>query len=93
MLSIDVTRIELGDSVLLAPLLALLKVSSVTAAAAEEWTNDGILVCLVKNIVVGLDSPGRRVELRPVDLQSISDLKRSCSKSEKDLRIMNHVPG
>jgi hypothetical protein len=68
MLSIDVTRIELGDSVLLAPLLALLEVTCVAAAAAEEWTDDGILVCLVKNIIVGLDGPWRSVELGPVDL-------------------------
>lgn len=58
----------LGDSVLLAPLLALLEVSSITAAAAEERTDDRILVCLVKHIIVGLDSPRRRVKLRPVDL-------------------------
>ena len=68
MLSIDVTRIELGDSVLLAPLLALLEVTCVATAAAEEWTDDGILVCLVKNIIVGLDGPWRSVELGPVDL-------------------------
>lgn len=73
MLSIDVTRIELGDSVLLAPLLALLEVSSVTAAAAKERTNDGILVCLVKYIIVGLNGPWRCVEFRPVDLRVVSN--------------------
>ena len=80
MLSIDVTRIGPGDSVLLAPLLALLKVSGVTAAAAEERTNDGILVCLVEDIIVGLDSPWRRVELRPVDLQFVSKFEQRESR-------------
>jgi hypothetical protein len=73
MLSIDITRIRPGDFVLLAPLLALLKISGVTAAAAEERTNNGILVCLVENIIVRLDSPWRRVKLRPVDLRFISN--------------------
>jgi hypothetical protein len=49
-------------------------------------------VCLVKDIIVHLDGPWWGVELRPVDLQSISDLTRSYSKSRSDLRIMNHVP-
>jgi hypothetical protein len=83
MLSIDVTRIELGDSVLLAPLLALLEVTGITATAAEERTNDGILVCLVKDIVVGLDGPWRRVELGPVDLRLVSDAKRVRATSER----------
>jgi hypothetical protein len=69
MLSIDVTRIELGDSVLLAPLLTLLEVSSVATAATKEWTDDGILVCLVKDVIVGLDGPWRRVKPRPIDLR------------------------
>ena len=59
----------LGDSVLLAPLFALLEVAGVAAAAAKERTNDGIFVCLVEYIIEGLDSPWRRVKLRPVDLR------------------------
>jgi hypothetical protein len=60
---------------LFASLLALLKVAGVCATVAEEWTNYGVLVRLVKNIIVDLDSPWWSVELRPVDLQSISDLE------------------
>jgi len=93
MLSIDVKKGVWHTLRLLASLLAFLKVAGICATAAEEWANYGVLVCLVKNIIVHLDGPWWGVELRPVDLQSISDLKRSCSKSEKDLRIMNHVPG
>ena len=77
---------------LLASLLALFKVAGICATIAEEWANYGVLVCLVKNIIVHLDGPWWGVELRPVDLQSISDLTRSYSKSRSDLRIMNHVP-
>lgn len=61
---------------LLASLLALFKVSGVCATVAEEWTNYRVLVCLVKNVIVHLDGPWWGVELRPVHLQSMSDLNR-----------------
>ena len=77
---------------LLASLLALFKVASICATVAEEWANYGVLVCLVKNIIVHLDGPWWGVELRPVDLQNISDLTNQWSKSRNDLHIMNHVP-
>jgi hypothetical protein len=67
---------------LLASLLALLEVAGVCATAAEEWTNDGVFVCLVKNIIVDLDSPRWGVELRPVDLQSISNLANQGSRPQ-----------
>ena len=79
-------------SSLLASLLALLKVSSVTAAAAEEWTNDGILVCLVKYIVVGLDSPWRRVKLRPVDLRLVSEFDNNVRAVCKTLTYRDPCP-
>ena len=77
---------------LLASLLALFKVAGICATVTEERANYGVLVCLVKNIIVHLDGPWWSVELRPVDLQNISDLTNQWSKSRNDLHIMNHVP-
>ena len=61
---------------LFASLLALFQVAGICATVAEEWANYGVLVCLVKNIIVYLDGPWWGIELRPVDLQSISNLTR-----------------
>ena len=68
MLSIDVKKKYWPCSRLLASLLTLLEVAGVCAATAEERTNDGVLVCLVKDIIIHLDGPWWGVELRPVDL-------------------------
>jgi len=74
MLSIDVKKLYCQFMRLLASLLAFLKVPGVCATVAEEWANDGVLVCLVQNIIVHLGGPWWGVELRPVDLQSVNNV-------------------
>lgn len=69
MLSIDERKLKnFVMSSLLAPFLTLLKVARVTTAIPKEGTDHWILVRFVKDVIVGLDSPRRGAEFRPVDL-------------------------
>ena len=55
---------------LLAPLLALLKIAQlrICLPATNEPASDGITVNFTQRVLVSLDCPLRRVQLRPVDL-------------------------